>query len=307
MTDVITYDGLPPLSPESVRDYLAAWLDGALDDATAALVEELVNEDPATARLADQMRALDSRLPNAFSDIMRAPVPLSLARATTPKADTKWRPNESRGPAPADQHPGEVHGDAREATVTSIRRSPRLLTRARGWAMAAAAGVLIAAVGIPLAYRSGLETGVIQQAESEQLRRGWLTQVAQYHRAYSAESRHLVEVPADESAHITAWLGDRLNRQFAIPDLASHGLDFRGARLLIIDGAPVAQLMYAQADTIFGLCFLATDRPDAGFDDTVRDELGLVSWRDSGHSFVVVGPSSPGTLRAIAESARAQI
>ncbi|MEZ5669686.1 MAG: anti-sigma factor [Alphaproteobacteria bacterium] len=304
MSAVIAYEGLPPLSQDSLGDYLAAWLDGVLDDATAERVDAMVKSDPAAARLAEQMRALDRQLPHAFAGVMRAPVPLALARAAGPVPVAPSRPRATAGGGPDGGLPSGPPGGA---SVTPLRRPPRTLERTRTWVMAAAAGALIAAVGIPLAYRYGIETGVVQEAETDLVRHGWLTQVAQYHRAYSAESRHLVEVPAAESEHITAWLGERLDRPFAIPDLAGQGLDFRGARMLIIDGKPVAQLMYAQDDAIFGLCFLATDGADAGFSETTRDELGLVSWRDAGYAFVVVGPSSTGELLEIAESARAQI
>ncbi len=353
MPDHPAYEGLPRLNPGTVRDYLAPWLDGALDEETAREVEALIAHDPELVRLAQQMRSLDAALPRAFDAVIQAPVTMDLVRATRGEGRPASPPMES-APETADT-PGEVprpaadddrleaphvrswldpqpdapdisarpqtglqgetrhgtdalEGAADEGNVAQFRPRRRFLSAATGWAMAAAAGLLIAAAGIPLAYRTGIDAGVERQAETEQIRHGWLTQVAQYHRAYSAESRHLVEVAADESEHITDWLGARLGLDFAIPDLAAQGLDFQGARLLFIDGAPVAQLMYADAaDTVIGLCFLATEREDAGFTETVRDEMGLVSWRDSGHAFVVVGPEPTDALLQIAESARLQI
>ena len=55
-----------------------AWLDGELGPAEAAEMEAKVAADPALQRLADQHRALGSRLRSVFDPVAQAPVPESL-------------------------------------------------------------------------------------------------------------------------------------------------------------------------------------------------------------------------------------
>ena len=62
-----------------------AWLDGELDPAEAAEVEALVARDPELQRLADDHRAMQASLRNAFDPLLQQPVPL--AAGGTSQAD----------------------------------------------------------------------------------------------------------------------------------------------------------------------------------------------------------------------------
>lgn len=62
-----------------------AWLDGELDPAEAAAVDELVAADPALQRRAEEHRALSGQLRAAFDPIADAPVPERLAAAAEPR------------------------------------------------------------------------------------------------------------------------------------------------------------------------------------------------------------------------------
>jgi anti-sigma factor RsiW len=140
----------------------------------------------------------------------------------------------------------------------------------------------------------------------------WLEQVAEYHAVYSAQGRHLVEVPAGERAHLESWLSAQTGVPFTVPDLSASGLEFQGARLLVADGQPVAQLMYRDAaGAVVAVCFMRGG--DAGpaegthsFAARRIDGFDLVSWEDRGALYVVIGPAGRQDLRQIAEaSARA--
>ena len=61
-----------------------AWLDGELDSSEAAEVEAAVAADPRLARLAEQHRAMASRLRGAFDAVAAAPVPERLLAAVGP-------------------------------------------------------------------------------------------------------------------------------------------------------------------------------------------------------------------------------
>ncbi|MEM1372282.1 MAG: anti-sigma factor [Pseudomonadota bacterium] len=139
----------------------------------------------------------------------------------------------------------------------------------------------------------------------------WLEAVADYHSVYASQGRHLVEVTAFESAHIEDWLGRTVGTPFSIPDLREFNLNFQGARLLVANAKPVAQLMYRQADgTVIALCFLANEaatETEPSFAMQTIDGFDFVSWRANGAAYVVIGPEGEPELDAIAESAAALI
>ena len=134
----------------------------------------------------------------------------------------------------------------------------------------------------------------------------WIMQVAQYHKIYAREQRHLVEVPAAETPHIEQWLGKRLDDlAFKVPDLSAFGLTFKGARMLVVNGAPVAQLVYLPADgRAVALCVIHSKKDDKPLTASQQDDLNLVDWRVKGYGFVVIGWEGQAQLRAIAEASQ---
>jgi anti-sigma factor RsiW len=143
-----------------------------------------------------------------------------------------------------------------------------------------------------------------QQLAAAQQPQPWIMQVAQYHKIYAREQRHLVEVSAEETPHIEQWLGKRLDDlAFKVPDLSAFGLTFKGARMLVINGAPVAQLIYLPADgRAFALCIIHSKKDDKPLTVSQQDDLNLVDWRVKGYGFVAIGWENQDELRAIAEA-----
>jgi anti-sigma factor RsiW len=134
--------------------------------------------------------------------------------------------------------------------------------------------------------------------------RPWTDEVAAYHRIYAQETAHLVEVGADRADHIRAWLGARIGRDFVIPDLGEFGLTFRGGRLLVAAGAPVAQLVYTDAaGGVVALCLTSRPgAPDAAPAPLDLGDLDAVLWRDGGTAIVLIGPRGGVALGPVAET-----
>jgi anti-sigma factor RsiW len=136
--------------------------------------------------------------------------------------------------------------------------------------------------------------------------RDWIADVADYHAVYAAQTRHLAEVPASEAGHIVTWLTAQVGHDARIPDLTANGLAFQGARLLVADGKPVAQLMYQDAaGQVVALCWIASDKPptDAATPRTLGAFDALV-WGELGARYILIGPKGYPALPAIAETAR---
>jgi anti-sigma factor RsiW len=130
-----------------------------------------------------------------------------------------------------------------------------------------------------------------------------LDEVADYHVVYARESEHQVEVPAQRVAHIQAWLGERLHRRLAVPDLSKRDLTFEGARLLVVDGQPVAQLVYSTPDRPsepLALCISFGAQGEELLRMDSRDGVRLALWRRNGYTYVLVGWADEKMLKELA-------
>lgn len=257
-----------------VSNRISAYLDGALPEAERQELEALVAADPAVAAEFEALSRVDAALASGFADMLAHPVPLHLARAieAAPPASSVTGP---RWAAPV--------------ALRSLAASVALL------AFGAAGGALLTRALAP-------------EVEIAQAAPGWLDHVAEYHAVYSAQGRHLVEVPASELEHLEKWLSETTGVPFKTPDLSASGLTFEGGRLLVANGKPVAQLMYRDAaGQVVAVCFmaggdatLAEGKP--AFADRRVGAFDLVSWKDRDASYVVIGPAERGDLRQIAEA-----
>jgi anti-sigma factor RsiW len=135
-----------------------------------------------------------------------------------------------------------------------------------------------------------------------------LTEIAEYHSIYSRETVHLVEVPAAQSDHLKAWLGKRVNRTLVIPDFKDAGLTFAGGRMVVLDGAPVAELMYTREKGLpIAFCILSHGGKQTAIQIEQRGDIHLANWDDGSHSYVVVGEASSDTIRGLADMAKKQL
>ena len=256
---------------QTVLDQLSAYLDGALSPEDAARIERLLTSDPAVAAEFKALSRVDHVALTSFETMLADPVPLALARAidNAPQPDLP-----SPKPATLPWH--------------SIAAAFALLL------IGAAGGAYITRAAAPDQVASAM---------------GWLDQVAGYHLIYANQKRHLVEVPASETAHLQKWLSDTTGVAFSVPDLSRSGLTFQGARLLVASGKPVAQLMYTDAaGKVVAVCFLAGGNPAVGAGHSPPkarsvDGVNMVWWVSKDASYVVVGPTTGIDLQAVAEAA----
>ncbi len=135
-----------------------------------------------------------------------------------------------------------------------------------------------------------------------------VNEVASYHQIYSRETRHLVEVPADQTEHLTAWLGKRLDRKLVVPDLTPLGLHVAGGRMVIINNHPVGQLMYTRDQGLpVGVCVTELRGAPAALSIESRGALRLAVWEDGSYAYVVVGELDAGAERDIAARVEAEL
>ncbi len=266
----------------SIDERISAYIDGELNAAERAEVERLLRDDAAVRSSLDRMRTANAHVREKYAASLEHPVPLSLAKAIMDV------PEEHETAGVSQPEPARSGWSGFKALVASVV-------------------LLIAAGG---AGYIGFQSGARQAQPVVVAKRGWLDDIADYHRVYATEGRHLVEAGPEEAAHLEAWLGRRTNTPFKVPELRNEGLEFAGGRLLVAAGRPVAQLIYKSAEgEIFALCFTNTGAPDdpVQFKATNFDDLDMVSWKKSGSSFVVVGPAGSPVIEPVAKTISDQI
>lgn len=265
--------------PLEVR--LSAYLDGQLSHSEIREIDVMLARDEKARTLFNRLKLGSDLGRKAFEDMLHDPVPLDLVRSIK-------------------QASAEAgHDRARSPLSPPTKEAP---AKDRLWRLAGA-GLALLAAGIGAGYLAAAWQNPVAPPVHIAVARNWLDDVADYHRLYARQSRHLVEVPASESQHITQWLTTAVGVDFSIPDLSEKGLTFEGARLLVAGSMPTAQLIYRDQDgDIFAVCFQKSEPvPEmTEMTDSIRDDLGLVSWQRGAGAFVVIGPSSDPQLDAIA-------
>ncbi|MEM9433422.1 MAG: anti-sigma factor [Pseudomonadota bacterium] len=253
------------------EEKLSAFLDGELSDEESRQIEAALTDDPRLQEQLEALMAVDAAVKDEFAAMLEEPVPLNLAASV------------------------------QNATLGSVANDVVPPSR-RPW-MSMAAAVALLAVGGTVGY----VVGTTPSAEVV-VAASWLDDIADYHRVYSGQKRHLVEVGAEDPDHIQTWLTASIGADVRIPDLSTQGLRFQGARLLVAAGKPVSQLMYTDGDgRVVALCQIQTQTPRDGRVESVIGGFELVSWGGEASNFVVIGDQDRGDLTAIAQAAAEQV
>ena len=256
---------------------LVSYVDGELDPEAMRKVETLISADPRVRETVEMFRDTAA--------ILRAAC-----------GEEFYQPSDkvSSPPAPGLARPSGIAG-AKHLFGRPRRARPFLRY---GAALAASVTMAIIAFGGGALWAGGAPT-VHDELVNE---------VASYHQIYSRETRHLVEVPADQTEHLTAWLGKHLDRKLVVPDLTPLGLHVAGGRMVIINNHPVGQLMYTRDQGLpAGVCVTQLRGAPAALSIESRGALRLAVWEDGSYAYVVVGELDAGAARDIAARVEAEL
>lgn len=130
------------------------------------------------------------------------------------------------------------------------------------------------------------------------------------HLLYASEKRHPVEVPAEQEAHLVAWLSKRLDTPIHAPSLHDHGFSLLGGRLLPGDEGPLAQLMYEAGDGDRLTLIVRRAAPDAAetrFQMLEQNGNSVFYWIDRDYGYALSGSIGKNRMLAIAHAVDAQL
>ena len=140
----------------------------------------------------------------------------------------------------------------------------------------------------------------------------WVSQVAEYHQRFAQQPPNAVgsklqSIARTISTTLLADLGSALGLDRPLPlprALADEGLNFMGARQLVINGMTVAQLAYKDKEgQLFAFCVM---RNMSGQEQQLTQsqfgaDLRLVDWNDQKYRYVVVGYAPIDELQGLAQ------
>ena len=280
-------------------DALVAYLDGELDADERHHVEAWLEADPAVRERLTALAQTGELLRGAYADIVDEPVPPRLIAA-------------ARG----------VSGTApQEAEILVLKRPgwAAITMPAQRWqiGLAAAAGLFGVIFGGVGTY---LGMGILNPANPAAERRlaaaaanaGWLDNAAGYYKlTVSAGDNMLIDVPAsNDPREALQKISDSLPQQLRVPDLKPWGLNFRGARLVVVEGRPAAELVYVTDNKAIGpltLVIGASKQPDISPTFDRRQDVNLLYWRHQGRAYALVGQTDIGYLWGIANDVAWQL
>lgn len=275
---------------------LVAYLDGELDGEDRADVEAWLDAEPA---MRDRLLALAESgglVRQAFADILNEPVPERLLTAAR----------------------GETAATA-EAEIITFRPRPAVTTRASSWSrhvqFAAAAGVFGLLIGAGAGY---LGNGILAPSGGPGARPpetagldNWLDNAAGNYKLMINAGGTLVDLPASaDNGEVVQKISQTMPQQVRLPDLKPWGLNFQGARLIVVEGHPAAQLEYTADNKTIGplaLIISATKQPDLQPTPVKRQDLNLLYWRHQGRASVLVSQSDIGYLWNLAKDVAWQL
>lgn len=251
------------------EELLSAYVDGELEGAERARVEDWLQSHPEDRARVQAWQADRAALAALFNPVLDEPAPAAL-RATV------WR-----------------------------RPAPRRWAMAAAAAGLLLAGGVLGGAGV-WQWQGKVHAAQLAQAKQQLAAgtaQGWVQRAAFAHSIYTNEPRHAVEVGAQEE-HLSRWLTRRIDIPVKLFDLKAQGFDLVGGRLLPDGPGKSAQLMYQDAEKRRVTVYLR--KPEQGADTSFRFEeqgkLGMFYWVEEGAGYALVGELPKDTLLALAKS-----
>ena len=279
---------------------LVAYLDGELDSDERRHVEAWLEADPVVRERLTALAQATDLARGAYADVLNEPLPERLIAA-------------ARGETAA-VHP--------EAEILVLRpRKAAVPARDRRWhiGLAAAAGLFGIVFGgagtyVGMNVLSRTSPSAEQKLAAATANNIWLDNAAGYYKlTVNAGDNMLVDVPASNDTR-EVWQKISQGQQVRFPDLKPWGLTFRGARLVVVEGRPAAQLVYNTSNNPMGnaigpltLVIGASKQPDISPTISKRQDLSLLYWRHSGRAYALVGRGDLGYLWGIAKDIAYQL
>ncbi|MEK6346561.1 MAG: anti-sigma factor [Burkholderia sp.] len=219
---------------------LHAYVDGTLDEARRAQIDQLLETDAGLAARIGDYFSINSMLHERYDRVLDEPLPARLLPPEPLAADAAAQPEAAPAAAPA------------LAPVAGAERPAANWKRFAGLAAALVIGIGIGAGGMLSPVGRDMASGTDGGGSGSILRASYggealARQSAIAYVTYAPMVTRPVEVGADREQELVQWLSSRLGTDVRPPILTRAGYELMGGRLLPGDDGPIAQFMYHNA------------------------------------------------------------
>ena len=281
-------------------DRLIAYLDGELEMAERREIEAWLDTDPAAREKLAALAESANLVRLAFDEVMHEPLPDRLIAAA--RGETVFSESAAQV-LPFERRPGKGR------TPVERRWWIGLPVAASLFGLLLGGGVAYFSVAKLVPGGIGGKQPAVEVAAADNI---WLDNAAGYFKLFvSAGDGAMIDVPATgDPREALQKISQSLPQEVRLPDLKPWGLNFRGARLVVAEGRPAAQLVYTTDNKAIGpltLIIGSSKEPDVSPALARRQDVNLLYWRHQGRSYALVGQSDVGYLWGIANDVAWQL
>jgi anti-sigma factor RsiW len=281
-------------------DRLIAYLDGELEMAERREIEAWLDTDPAAREKLAALAESANLVRLAFDEVMHEPLPdrlIAAARGETVSSEPGAQV------LPFERRLGKGRTSATRRWWIGLPVAASLFGLLLGGGVAYLGVTKLAPGGI------GGKQPAVEMAAADSV---WLDNAAGYFKLFvSAGDGAMIDVPATgDPREALQKISQSLPQEVRLPDLKPWGLNFRGARLVVAEGRPAAQLVYTTDNKAIGpltLIIGSSKEPDVSPALARRQDVNLLYWRHQGRSYALVGQSDVGYLWGIANDVAWQL
>jgi anti-sigma factor RsiW len=282
---------------------LVAYLDGELETAQRRDVEAWLDADPAArqelAALADSTHLL--RL--AYDEVLHERLPDRLI------ATARGEPIEAQAGARILPFHGRAGARTVIRTVMSNRWWITLPVAASLFGLLVGGGAAYLGIAKLLPDNTAGKRPAVEAAAANG---AWLDNAAGYFKLFvSAGDNPALDVTATgDPREELQKISQSLPQKIQLPDLKPWGLSFRGAKLVVAEGRPAAELVYTTDNKAIGpltLIIGSSKLPNISPTFDRRQDVNLLYWRHQGRAYALVGQAEIGYLWGIANDVAWQL
>jgi anti-sigma factor RsiW len=282
------------------EDRLVAYLDGELETAQRREVEAWLDADPAARQQLAALANSTHLVRLAYDEVLHEALPdrlIAAARSETIEAQAGARILP-------------FHGRSAARAVMSNRRWIALPVAASLFGLLVGGSAVYLGLGKFLPDNAAGKRPAVEAAAANG---AWLDNAAGYFKLFvNAGDNPALDVPStgDPGEALQKISQSLLPQEVRFPDLKPWGLSFRGAKLVVAEGRPAAELVYTTDNKAIGpltLIIGSSKLPNISPTFDRRQDVNLLYWRHQGRAYALVGQAEIGYLWGIANDVAWQL